>query len=160
MLEGGGVEAHVVSGPQGAERFALGGELADEIGEVAVVRVAARRPAQDGNRLSGGAVPVGIERFSAWVEEDVAGVVGRHGGLGEKVGEQRASERVGGEDVEALVAGQGRGAGDRVEGPLHVWPDALLELASTSEYCHRLRGAGEVEEVGALGVVELEGPKS
>ena len=31
VLDGGGVEAHVVRGPVGAERLALGGELADEV---------------------------------------------------------------------------------------------------------------------------------
>ena len=31
VLDGGGVEADVVGGPVGAERVALGGELADEL---------------------------------------------------------------------------------------------------------------------------------
>ena len=31
VLDRGGVEAHVVCGPLGAERVALGGELADEV---------------------------------------------------------------------------------------------------------------------------------
>src|SRR6185437_6737744 len=38
-------------------------------------------------------------------------------------------------------------------------PDALLDLAPTTWRSRRLRGAGEVEEVGALGVVEVERPR-
>jgi hypothetical protein len=65
---------------------------------------------------------------------------------------------VGGEDVEALVAHERGGAGDRVEGPLDFGPDALLGLAPTRPRWRGVCGAGEVEEVGALGVVELERP--
>lgn len=42
------------------------------------MRVAPGGPAQDGDGLGGGAVPVGVERFGARVEEDIAGVIGRH----------------------------------------------------------------------------------
>ena len=70
------------------------------------------------------------------------------------------SELVGGQDVEALVAHERGGAGDRVEGPLDLGPDALLGLAPTRPRRRRVCGAGEVEEVGALGVVELQRPAS
>ena len=63
---------------------------------------------------------------------------------------------VGGEDVEAVVADVGGGAGDRVERPLDLGPDAWLGLASAWACPGWLGGAGEVEEVGAFGVVELE----
>src|ERR1019366_1876344 len=41
LLGGGAVEPDVVAGPPGAELLAAGGKLADEVGEAAVVRVAA-----------------------------------------------------------------------------------------------------------------------
>jgi hypothetical protein len=66
---------------------------------------------------------------------------------------------VGGQNVETLVANEGGGAGDRVEGPLDLGPDALLGSAATRWRCRRLGSAGEVEEVGSLGVVELERPR-
>ena len=65
---------------------------------------------------------------------------------------------VGGQDVEALVAHERGGAGDRVESPLDLGPDALLGSAPTRPRRHWVRGAGEVEQVSAFGVVELERP--
>jgi hypothetical protein len=62
---------------------------------------------------------------------------------------------VGGQDVEAPVAHDRGGAGDRVEGPLDLGPDARFGLAAARPRRRGLCGAGEVEEVGALGVVEL-----
>jgi hypothetical protein len=41
------------------------------------------------------------------------------------------SELVGGQEVEAVVAEVGGGAGDRVEGPLDLGSDALLGVAAT-----------------------------
>ena len=79
-------------------------------------------------------------------------------GRGVQLGEQRASELVGGEDVEAVVAHVGGGAGDRVERPLDLGPDALSWSGAGAAAPVRVGGAGEVEEVGALGVVELERP--
>ena len=46
----------------------------------------------------------------------------------------------------------------RVEGPLDLRPDVLLGPAPTRSPWRRLCGAGEVEEVGALSLVELERP--
>ena len=110
-LGAGLVGADVVRGPAGAERLAAGGELADEVGEVAVVRVAAGFGAQDRDGVVGGAVPVDEEAFGARVEEDEAGVVGRPGRVRASSSEiQRAAELVGGEDVEAAVAARARAA--------------------------------------------------
>ena len=47
VLDAGVVEAHVVGGPVGTECFAAGFELADKVGELAVVRVAPGCPAQN-----------------------------------------------------------------------------------------------------------------
>jgi hypothetical protein len=104
------------------------------------------------------AVPVGVERLGARFEEDEPRVVRRPHGCGVELGEQRAPKVVGGEDVEAVIADVGGGAGDRVECPLDLGPDAWLVLAPARACPGRLGGAGEVEDVGALGVVELERP--
>ena len=60
-LGAGGVDADVVGGPAGPELLAAGGELADEVGQVAVVGVAAGFGAQDGDGVVGGLVPVAQE---------------------------------------------------------------------------------------------------
>ncbi len=65
---------------------------------------------------------------------------------------------VGGKDVDALVAHERGGAGDRVEGPLDLGPDGLLGSAPTRPRRHWMRGAGEVEQVSPFGVVELKRP--
>jgi hypothetical protein len=134
VLDGGGVEAHIVCGPVGAERLALRGELSDERGP-------SRR--RTPRRAVRGSEPH---------------VVRRPHGCGVELGEQRAPKVVGGEDVEAVIADVGGSAGDRVECPLDLRPDAWLVLAPARACPGRLGGAGEVEEVGALGVVELERP--
>jgi hypothetical protein len=66
------------------------------------------------------------------------------------------AELDGGEDVETLVAHEGGGASDRIKGSLDLGPDTLLSLAPARRRSRRLCGAGKVEEVGALRVVELE----
>jgi hypothetical protein len=43
-----------------------------------------------------------------------------------------------------------------VEDALDRRPHALLHRPATLRRCRRVRRAGEVEEVGALGIVELE----
>jgi hypothetical protein len=45
------------------------GELADEVREVAVVRVTARGPAQHRDALAGNALPVAVERLDSRIEE-------------------------------------------------------------------------------------------
>ena len=90
------------------------------------MRVAAGGRAQDRDGLAGDAVPVAVERLGSRVEEDEPGDVDRPRGRVVQLGEQRAAELVGGQDVEALVLDERGGAGDRVEGPLDLGPDALL----------------------------------
>src|SRR3954469_6086946 len=114
--------------------------------------------AQDLGGGSGGFVPVGVEGLGARVEEAEPREVRRPGRCGVQLGEQRASKRVGGEDVEAVVADVGGGAGDRIERPLDLRPDPRLGRAPTLGRAGRVGGASEVEEVRALGVVELERP--
>jgi hypothetical protein len=55
-----------------------------------------------------------------------------------------------------VVADVGGGAGDRVQGPLDGGADGVIGLAPMGPPRRWVRGAGEVEEVRALGVVEPE----
>ena len=76
VLDAADVEADVVAGPELAELVAAGRELADEVGEITVVGVAAGGRAQGGDDVAGDAVPVEVELVGARVEEDEAGGVG------------------------------------------------------------------------------------
>src|SRR3954471_23515565 len=120
------------------------------------MRVVARGCAQDLGGVAGGTVPVGVEGLGPPVEEHEAGEVHRPGRCGVQLGEQRASERVGGEDVQAVVADVGGGAGDRVERPLDLGADPRLRRAPTRRRPGGVGGASEVEEMRALGLVEPE----
>src|SRR4051812_15391324 len=102
-LGAGLVGADVVRGPADAERVALGGELANEVCEAAVVWIAAGLGAEHRDGVVGGALPVQEETFGARVEEDEAGVVGRLAGREVHLGVQRVAEPVGGENVKAGV---------------------------------------------------------
>jgi hypothetical protein len=112
------------------------------------VRVAAGGSAQDRDAIAGDALPVVVERLSSRVKEHEPGAVERSCGCGVQLGEQRSPELVGGQEVQTLVADERGGAGDRVECPLDLGPDALLGLAPTRPNSRRLSGSGEVEEVG------------
>ena len=65
---------------------------------------------------------------------------------------------VGGEAVQTLVADERGGAGDRVQGPLDHGPDGLLGLASRRPRRRAVCSAGEIAQMGTLGVVELKRP--
>ncbi len=60
-FEAGVVEADVVRGPARAEHLAAGRELADEVGETAVVGIAAGLGAQDGDGVGRDLLPVDVE---------------------------------------------------------------------------------------------------
>jgi hypothetical protein len=96
-LDGGRMEANIVDRPVGAERLALGRELADEVRQLTVVRVAPGSRTQDLGGGPGGSVPVGVEGLGARVEEAEPREVRRAGRCGVQLGEQRSPERVGGE---------------------------------------------------------------
>jgi hypothetical protein len=71
-LDAGVVEPDVVGGPAGAEGLALRRQLADEIREATVVRVAPGFGAQDRDGVGRNLLPVGVEVGRARVEEDEA----------------------------------------------------------------------------------------
>jgi len=66
------VDAHVVRRPERSEELATGRELADEVGEFAVVRIAAGLRTQDRDDVRGDGAPLGVEAVRPVVEEDEA----------------------------------------------------------------------------------------
>lgn len=64
--------AHVVAGPQGAERLTAQRELSDELDEPGVVRVVPDRGAQGGDEIGGRLRPVALEGLLLGVEEQGA----------------------------------------------------------------------------------------
>ena len=156
LLAAGAVEAHVVGRPPGPERLAAGRQLADEVGERLVVGVAARLGAQHGDDVVGGAFPVDEELLRAGVQEHVAGVVGRAYGVGQQLRVKGVAEPVGRQQVVAGVPHPRRG-GYQVEDALHARTDPLAARPSTSRGSG-VGGPGQVEQVGPLGIVELQRP--
>jgi len=69
------MQAHIMGGPQRGELFALRREFADEIGEVAVERIASGLRSQGGDAFFRGPVPIGEEVLGARVEIGEAGHV-------------------------------------------------------------------------------------
>jgi hypothetical protein len=66
---------------------------------------------------------------------------------------------VGGHDVQTVVAHERGRAGDGVEELLDARADALLGRPAASRGTDGLGGPSEVEQVRALGVVELQRPR-
>ena len=96
----------------------------------------------------------GQNRCEPGVEERVPGPV-RAAGIGELVGEQRPAELVRVERVEARVAHGRRDAGHRVDDPRDAGTD-LLGRGGPARRPLGVGGPGEVREVVALRLVELE----
>ena len=72
-----------------------------------------------------------------------------------------AAELVGGEQVHPAVADDGRAAGDRVEHPLQGrvrCPGGSVAAGGSQHRAGAVGGLRQVEQVGAFGVVEFEGP--
>src|SRR5829696_3911567 len=151
------VEADVVGDPAGAELVAAGGELTHEVGQVAVAWVASVFGAQDGDGGVGDVVPVDEEVGPLRVDEREAGQVRRCRPVVEGGCQQGATERVGGNDVEAPVAHQRRGAGHRIQESLHPRAYVLLTRSTATWRRGVVRRAGQLEEMGAFGLVELQG---
>jgi hypothetical protein len=98
------VLADVVGGPPDAEVLALHGEFTDEVGEVAVVGIAAGFGPKIADACIRDTLPVRVEPAGLAIEEDEPGQVRRTVRVREDLGVQRVAEPVGGEDVEAAVA--------------------------------------------------------
>ena len=152
----GAVEGDVVSGPSDAECVAAGGEFADEVGESSVERVASGLGSKDADGVVGDLVPVDEELPCAWVQEDESGRVDRAVRVGVQRGVERSAEGVRGEDVTVGVADERRSP-ECVEDALHGRADVLLcRAARTATGAGVGRGPREIEQVGALRIVELE----
>jgi hypothetical protein len=154
-LAAGPVEAHVVRGPADAERLAARRELPDQVLQVAVVRVVTGLRAQGGDELGGQAVPVGVEVGRRRIEEGEPGAVGRLLRALEHRAVERTAEGVGRHEIAMGVADDRRRL-DLVEQAKDDRTDALLARSGAAG-SDRARGAREVQEVRAFGLVELKG---
>ena len=95
------------------------------------------------------------------VQEGVPGQVRRPKQVGVDLVIEGASEGVGGEDVEPAVADERRADGHGVEGPLEAGahrPRPGGAVPGAAQGARPVGGPGQVEKVGPLGLVELEGP--
>lgn len=76
-LDAGAVEPDVVGGPANTELLAARGQLADQVGQRAVVGVASGLSAKEGHDVVGDPLPLDVELGRASVQEDEAGGVCR-----------------------------------------------------------------------------------
>lgn len=157
----GAVVADVVRTPPGAEAVTTSAQLPDQFVKVLVVRVAAGFRTHDGNGDVGEGVPVRVEAAGGGVEEGEAGQVLLVAGRGVDVGVEGAEELVRREDVHAAVTDERRSGGDGVQSPLQAavrLPPLLgTPTSRAGEGVRAVGGLGQIHQVGALGVIELEG---
>ena len=106
-------------------------------------------------------VPVGVEVARGRVEELEPGQVRRPATVADDGRVERAAEGVGGEQVLVRVADERDAVGDGLQRPLQARPGGGLGRrrgAGPARGRDAVGGAGEVEEVGAFGLVELQRP--
>jgi hypothetical protein len=155
------VGADIVVGPESPERLAAGGELADEVLETAVVRIASGLGSHDADAHLGEQVPIRVEVARGGVEELEPGQVRRTTTVAEDGRVERPAEGVGGEEVLARVPDERDAVRDGLQRPLQARPGGGLGRGAAPGAARgrdAVGGAGEVEEVGAFGVVELQRP--
>jgi len=119
------------------------------------VGVAARLGPEHGSDVVGSAFPVGEELACGRVEVDEAGIVDGPARVGEERNVEGAGHAVGGEHVVPGVADPGGCVGDGVKDLL----DAVGDAGGLRPPLPRRGGlgrAGQVEQVAAFGLVELE----
>lgn len=125
------------------------------------MRIPARLRAEDCDADVRCLVPVRIERVRILVQEREAGEVGRSAGIA--VVQRRVhspAEMVDGKEIHPTVADDRR-SGEVIESPLQARArDPALGGPSSRPHARAgaVRGVRKVEEVGAFGVVELQGP--
>ena len=149
-----------MAAPPGAEVVATRGQLADEVVELTVVRVASCFGAQDRDADVGSRIPVRVEAFTGGIEEREPGDVRWAARVGVDAVVEGAGEAVRGDEVHAAVAHEGRAGGDCVERPLQTRSGRRLERRTLRSAANRgcaVGGSGEECEVFSFGVVELEG---
>jgi hypothetical protein len=123
-LDAGAVELDVVGGPADTELLAARGQLADQVGQCAVVGVASGLGAKEGHDVVGDPLPLDVVLGRARVQKDDAAALAADR-VAEDLGEERGPELVGMQDVQAPVLHQRRRPGHRVEDPLHARAYAL-----------------------------------
>jgi hypothetical protein len=155
-LAAAAVQPDVVGGPAGPEGLAGGGQLPDQVGQPPVVRVAAGLATQDGHGVISGLVPVNVEVACSGVQEQEPGQVDRQLLAGQDRRVQGVPEAVGAEDVQAAGAHIGRHTGHGVQEPLDAGPDPL-GAAGPPRPGRGGGGAGQVEQMRPLGLVQLQG---
>ncbi len=150
------VDEDVVARPAHPEFLAPRRQLADEVGQHPVIRVAARLAAELRHDVVRGPLPIGVEGPGARVQErEACGIGGLHG-VAELLGVERRGQRVGVEDVETPVPDERRNVGHRVDDPLDARSDPLRRRSAAGRSL-RVRQPGQVKQVLALGLVKLEG---
>jgi hypothetical protein len=148
----------VVGAPLRAELLADGGELSDQLPQRLVVRRPACLGPQQGDGGGGTGLPVDEEVPRTGIQEVVARKVrppascGRTVELGRMQG---PAQRLHAEHIQAPVADEGCREGDQVEHPLHLRQHRHLP-APRRLPLSRPGGAGEVEQIGALVVVQAQ----
>ena len=157
VLDAGAVSPDVVRTPPATEFLAARGQFTDKVVEGRVVRVAPRFGTQDGHAVSAAVSQWG--RIGAiLVEEGVPGEVRDRAGLAVVQRRMHAAAKViDGQQVHPAVADDGR----RLEpSSAHCRRVEESSAARAPSWPHpgagAVGGVGEVEEVGALGVVELQ----
>ena len=154
VLGAAAVLGDVVGGPHASEVVAAHRQLTDELGEVAVVGVAGGFGAEAADGCCGEVFPSSVEDARPRVEEHEAGQADRPVEGRERVGVQRVGEPVAGEEVGTRVADERGGVGDRVEDPLHG--RSHLQRRCPRPVRELFGGAGQIEQMGAFDVVELQ----
>ena len=148
------VKAHVVRRPAHAELLAARRQLADQVLEAAVIRVAPGLRAQRRHQLGRQSLPVGVELARRRVQEREPPAVGRLLAAVEHRRVERAAQRVGGQVV-AVDGADDRRRLDLLEQPQQHRAHTRLQRPRALRR-DRARGARQVEQVRALGVVELQ----
>ena len=127
----GPVQDHVVGGPPIAEGVAAGGQLADEVGQVAVVGVAAGFDAKHGDGGVGRVVPVWIQpRRVGFRNVNLARLTGRAGSS--YTGEYRATRSGWPTEGQAYVQNDGGQDGEAVEDALHDGTNLLFRRGAAA----------------------------
>jgi len=152
-----GVRADGVRTPPGAELVAVRREFPNKAHQGAVGGVVPGKQAQGRDGFAGAFLPVGVELLRPRIEEQIPCVVQRRSVLREQVREQGPTQRV----RCGRVAEPGKGdrgyISHRVQHPRDSlrYPWCRLDAPWPAGAG---RGAGEIEQVRCLHVVQVEGP--
>src|SRR5437016_4184084 len=161
-LDASPVIADVVGAPPAPEFVAAGGELANEVLEVFVMRISTGFGAQDCNANVGGPVPVRVELVGGAIEEGEPGEVRWPARVAIELGVEGSRKAVGRKQVHPPVADEGCTVCDGVQGPLQAgpWGPPLCGAAAwPHDGAGPVGGTRQVEQVRPFGVVELEGAR-